>query len=281
MNYHPKSYNELALTQKGWHTHNGTIFGEHWQSRLDTNSKQGLKREYDNTYSDTAAVYFDLETTGLDTRRDEIVEIFCVRIEGKLISTAKWRIKPKMAIPTQVIKIHGITDRHVKDCPSFEIVADEIGRFMRGSVLIGYNIERFDLPMLINHFKRAQIMFPECIPGFIDTYQLIKEITGRSFKLTNASKEILNKEHDYAHLAEYDVYRTIELTERITTPPYKCKYTWLCNYYHQIMHDHIPNIAGFSPFQVPKRENILYRDPWDLDYRDAYEWHFPVYNIDK
>ena len=65
--------------------------------------------------------FFDLETTGINTVKDKIIEIAILRIE--LDGSEKWyeqRLNPEIPIPTQASDIHGIYDEDVKDCPNFK-----------------------------------------------------------------------------------------------------------------------------------------------------------------
>jgi DNA polymerase-3 subunit epsilon len=74
-------------------------------------------------------IFFDLETTGVDTAKDRIVEISMVKVlvDGtKQIKTR--RINPEMPIPAEATAVHGITDKDVKDEPTAKILSriDEI-----------------------------------------------------------------------------------------------------------------------------------------------------------
>ena len=69
-------------------------------------------------------IFFALETTGVDTAKDRIVEISMAKImpDGEeLVKTRK--LNPEMHIPEEATAIHGITDEDVKDCTNFAQVA--------------------------------------------------------------------------------------------------------------------------------------------------------------
>ena len=53
-----------------------------------------------------------------------------------------------MPIPANVTKIINITDDDVKDQPRFKEIASEVAEFIGDSDLGGFNILRFDLPLL-------------------------------------------------------------------------------------------------------------------------------------
>ena len=72
-------------------------------------------------------IFFDLETTGIDTARDRIVEISMIKImpDGEEITRTR-RLNPGMPIPPEATAVHGITDDDVKDCPTFAQVAKSL-----------------------------------------------------------------------------------------------------------------------------------------------------------
>ena len=93
-------------------------------------------------------IFFDLETTGVDTSRDRIVEISMIKVmpDGEEITRTR-RLNPGMPIPAEATAVHGITDDDVRDCPSFAQVAKSLAEFVRGCDFGGFNSNRFDLPV--------------------------------------------------------------------------------------------------------------------------------------
>ena len=103
-------------------------------------------------------VFFDLETTGVDTAKDRIVEISMVKVmpDGDEITRTRL-INPQMHIPEQATAIHGITDEDVKNEPTFAQIAKSLAQFIEGCDFGGFNSNRFDLPMLVEEFLRAGV----------------------------------------------------------------------------------------------------------------------------
>jgi DNA polymerase-3 subunit epsilon len=58
-----------------------------------------------------------------------------------------------------VTKIHGISDADVRDAPTFKALAPKLYALLQDCDLGGYNLIRFDIPMLIEEFLRASINF--------------------------------------------------------------------------------------------------------------------------
>ena len=115
--------------------------------------------------------FFDLETTGTNISQDRIVEIAIIKLMPngeKLVKDL--RINPLIPIPPEVTKIHGISDDDVKDAPPFKQVARELAKFLEGSDFAGFNIIRFDVPLLVEeahsrlvHCREPVLRFASCL----------------------------------------------------------------------------------------------------------------------
>ncbi|HTO17160.1 MAG TPA: 3'-5' exonuclease [Edaphocola sp.] len=156
--------------------------------------------------------FFDLETTGVDTAKDRIVEIAIVKLmpDSSRQEYVK-RINPEMHIPEQTTAIHGITDEDVKDAPTFKAVAHEINNFIKDCDLAGYNSNRFDIPCLVEEFLRAGVPVDFKSRKLVDVQQVFYKMEPRT--LSAAYKFYCQKEHKDAHAAKADVDVTIEILE--------------------------------------------------------------------
>ena len=67
------------------------------------------------------------------------------------------RINPEMPIPAEATAVHGITDDDVKNEPTFKQIAKSLAQFIEGCDFGGFNSNRFDLPMLVEEFMRAEV----------------------------------------------------------------------------------------------------------------------------
>ncbi len=96
-----------------------------------------------------SVVILDLETTGLWVEKDRIIEIGMIQcLTDGSRRTFQRRVNPGIAIPASVTALTGISDRDVKDAPSFKEIAAEVLDFIGDSDFGGFNVERFDLPLL-------------------------------------------------------------------------------------------------------------------------------------
>ena len=102
----------------------------------------------------------DIEATGISPRADRIVELAILRIDPDGAEQLRtWLVNPTIPIPVETTAIHGITDDVVKNCPTFAQIAGEVRGFLGDSDLGGFNIGRFDVPMLCEEFLRAGVSF--------------------------------------------------------------------------------------------------------------------------
>ena len=155
-------------------------------------------------------VFFDLETTGVDTAKDRIVEISMVKVmpDGEEIVKTR-KINPGIHIPEEATAIHGITDEDVKDCPTFAQIARSLEQFIAGCDFGGFNSNRFDLPMLVEEFMRAGIGVDFKRRRFVDVQNIFHKMEQRT--LVAAYKFYCGKELDEAHSAEADTLATYEV----------------------------------------------------------------------
>ncbi|MFH1004916.1 MAG: exonuclease domain-containing protein [Bacteroidota bacterium] len=156
--------------------------------------------------------FFDLETTGINIVSDRIVEISILKIfpDGKQESKT-YRINPTIPIPDAATKIHGIKDIDVQNAPTFKQLAKEIVIFFDDCDLAGYNINRFDIPLLMEEFLRVEVDFDMSNRKFIDVQAIFHKKEERT--LSAAYKFYCSRELNNAHSAEADTRATFEILE--------------------------------------------------------------------
>jgi DNA polymerase-3 subunit epsilon len=154
--------------------------------------------------------FIDLETTGVNIGSDRIVEIAIVKILPDGSKSVKRKIiNPEMEIPKAVIDVHGITNEMVKDAPTFAQVARELKQMLDGCDLAGYNSNRFDIPLLVEEFLRADVDFDMKGRRMVDVQNVFHKMEQRT--LSAAYKFYCNKTLDGAHSAEIDASATHEV----------------------------------------------------------------------
>lgn len=105
-------------------------------------------------------VVLDLETTGIWIEKDRIIEIALIKLmpDGTR-DTYSTKVNPCMPIPPIVTEITGIADADVKDAPTFGLIAAKVLAFIGEADIGGFNVERFDLPLLAREMTDAGIKF--------------------------------------------------------------------------------------------------------------------------
>lgn len=154
--------------------------------------------------------FFDLETTGINVAKDRIIEICVVKAmpNGETVSKSQ-RVNPGIPIPLESSLIHGIYDDDIKDAPPFKAIARTFAQFMEGCDLAGFNSNRFDVPLLVEEFLRANVDFDMKNRRMVDAQRIFHLMEPRN--LSAAYRFYCNKELIGAHGAEADTIASFEV----------------------------------------------------------------------
>lgn len=161
-------------------------------------------------------VFLDLEATGVDVVKDRIVEIALLKYfpDGSIQRKPekpeeRWLIHPECSIPLESSLIHGIYDEDVKDKPTFAQISKNLYKFLFDCDLVGFNSNKFDIPLLVEEFMRAGLTFDMRDHRLIDVqtiFHLMEERTLKAGYQFYCQKELTN-----AHQAMSDVQATFEI----------------------------------------------------------------------
>lgn len=155
-------------------------------------------------------VYFDIEATGLNIAKDRIIEVSFLKVSpdnGEEIKT--WRVNPEVPISDESYKIHGISQEDVKDEPVFKDIAKSVIQFIDNGDLAGFNLLKFDLPLLMEEFIRADLDFDLHKRKIVDVQRIFHLMEKRT--LEAAYRFYCNKDLSQAHSAEADTWATHEV----------------------------------------------------------------------
>ncbi len=96
-------------------------------------------------------VALDIETTGLDPKREAILEIGAVRFNGRRVEE-EWHtlVNPGRAVPPFITQLTGITNQMVAHAPPISDVIAELTDFVGEAPIVGHNVS-FDLSFLRRH----------------------------------------------------------------------------------------------------------------------------------
>ena len=153
-------------------------------------------------------VFFDIESTGTNPYRDRIVEIAVIKVmpDGSREEVVR-RINPCMLIPAGASAVHGIYDVDVADCPTFDVIAHNLYNYIENCDLAGYNIVKFDVPMLQEEFKRCGLELSMRDRKLIDVFNIFCRLYPRN--LSAAYKFFCGGDLEDAHSALADTDATV------------------------------------------------------------------------
>ena len=156
-------------------------------------------------------VFFDLETTGLSVTDDRIIQIACIKIgaDGVEIARKSTLVKTDKMISKEASEVHGIFNKDLEGSPTFKQISKGIFDFFEGCDIGTYNGNSFDVPFIVEEFKRAGLDFDTSGRNYLDGLAIEKELTPRN--LSAVYEKYTHKNLENAHDALADVEATIEI----------------------------------------------------------------------
>ena len=147
--------------------------------------------------------FFDLETTGTNTNADRIIEIAVLKLMPNGEVHQKYNlVNPGIPIPPESTAVHGIKNEDISDKPTFKEVAKDYAKFLEGCDLSGFNILKFDVPLLVEEFLRSGVEFDYSRRRIIDSQRIFHFMEKRN--LSAAVKFYCNRDLAGAHSAAAD-----------------------------------------------------------------------------
>ncbi len=193
-------------------------------------------------------IFLDLETTGLDVATARIVEISLLKVyTDGTTEQQTFLVNPEIPIPAEISAIHGITDKDVKDKPAFKQISKQILEILANCDLAGYNILKYDLPLLVEEFLRTDILFDVSKISVIDVQNIFHKMEPRDLK--GAYMFYCNKILTKAHTAEAD---TIAVYEILLAQIEKYK-EYKIEENNNIIQPVVNNIKALAEFSVQKK----------------------------
>ncbi len=157
--------------------------------------------------------FFDIEATGLNVLRDRIIQVALVKYprNGQEPVELELMVNPGIPISAEAMGVHGITPKDVAGKPVFAQVADQLFAFIGDADLAGYNIGRFDIPLLMEEFARVGLDFKVEKRRVIDVQRIFYKMEPRNLRA--ALRYYCQQELVDAHDAMADVRATIRVFE--------------------------------------------------------------------
>ncbi|MDY0063740.1 MAG: PolC-type DNA polymerase III [Bacilli bacterium] len=153
-------------------------------------------------------VVYDLETTGLSSHFNEIIEIAAVKVKnGIIVDDFSRYVKPKRPITPYITNLTSITNDDVRFADSIEIVMPTFYEFIKDCILVAHNAN-FDNSFLY-HYLNVLGIYHGTFPT-IDTLPLAKVKYGHKLKTFNlkAVAKFFDVDLEQHHRAIYDAKTT-------------------------------------------------------------------------
>jgi DNA polymerase-3 subunit epsilon len=120
-------------------------------------------------------------------------------------------VDPGVPIPIEASDVHHITDDMVRGQPTFKDIAPKLIAFIGDADLGGFNVGKFDIPLLAAEFKRAGFEFSAKGRRVLDAFTIFQRKEPRN--LSAAYKFYCGKNLEGAHRAEADAKASFEIFE--------------------------------------------------------------------
>ena len=183
------------------------VIGEAQATAHGSGPTIGVSNEPQAAITDVTTIVFDVETTGTDKRRDQIIELCAQFGVGDNATNKTWRFKPSVAISPGAQAVHGISMEDLADKPAFSACVDEILELFRNAqVVIGYNLS-FDIDMVQAELERmGRPLIDFSTKTIVDPFRLWQQCEPRS--LQHAHQRFVGEKFASAHSASADVAAT-------------------------------------------------------------------------
>ena len=171
----------------------------------DYEEPYGLLKQH---YEKGRIIIFDVESTGLDVTKDEVIQIAAIELkEGIVVQSFERFIKPSNLVGDSAL-VHGFSDEFLETHgQSASDVFQEFLQFIDGALLIGHNVQ-YDLKIVRSHMNRVGLSC-DTIVGYCDTLDIVRRLYPnlKNHKLDTVS-DFIGVEHEPTHNAMDDILAT-------------------------------------------------------------------------
>jgi len=139
-------------------------------------------------------VVFDLETTGLSSQNDEIIQIAAIRMRhGEIVEDETFfsYVKPEKPIPSFISSYTGVTERHVVKAPMPSKALPLFSDFCGDSLLVAHNGQSFDIPFVMRTCERYGMKTRKAVS--IDSMHLSWNLWGRPKGLSHSLDNVISR----------------------------------------------------------------------------------------
>ncbi|MGN0395845.1 MAG: PolC-type DNA polymerase III, partial [Coprococcus sp.] len=154
-------------------------------------------------------VIFDIETTGLSTKHNKIIEIGAVKIkDGEIIGRFSEFINPEVPIPYQIEQLTSINDEMVMDAPTVDVILPQFISFCSDAIVVAHNAA-FDTGFIKKFANDMGLTFTNTILDTMTLSHILLPELGK-YTLDRVCKA-LNVKNEHHHRAIDDAEATAKV----------------------------------------------------------------------
>ena len=121
-------------------------------------------------------VFIDVETTGLDPERHELIELGAVRVDPHSLEPLDHlsvKVRPERLddADPRALEVNGYSDESWRDAVSLPVALERLAPLLDGALVAGHNVD-FDWAFLVRGFLAAGVPLPEVDYHRLDTASL-------------------------------------------------------------------------------------------------------------
>ncbi len=187
------------------------IYGVELDFVDETQFKITSETDQEIMLKDAKYIVFDIETTGLSSTRDKIIEIAAVKIEsGSISERYQTFVNPIEPLSTFTTQLTDITDEMLETAPTIDQVLPGFLKFIEGGVLVAHNA-LFDVGFIKENAKELSLEFDDSL--VIDTLNMARYFYNEQLKRFNlkALAKFFKVKQEQHHRAEDDAYVTAQI----------------------------------------------------------------------
>lgn len=161
-------------------------------------------------------ISLDIETTGLNLGYDEILQLAIINFDGKILFNEKFKPSHINDWPSVEI-LNQIAPNMVKNCRPIIDYTEEIETILsQAETVIGYNLIKFDLPMLDRSGINTQVINKvEDAMKLYSTYYAQDNFGDDSYKKLSEAGSYFGYFSLYDHDAESDAFMTLNIYKNL------------------------------------------------------------------
>lgn len=155
-------------------------------------------------------IFLDVEATGPNFLRDRIMQLAMIKYSPSG-QVSEWNelINPGMPISDEAYLIHKIDASMIARKPTFSQLASDINDFIGHADIVAYNSYKLDIPLLMEEFARAGIVWDIESRKIIDVQRIFHKMEPRTLRA--ALKFYCNQDLEGAHDAMADTRAIVEI----------------------------------------------------------------------